>query len=897
MVNNPVDMGKVFKRKVCMSESGELSTNPEKMYRMCLNTIRTNHQRSEIKNYVTKYFSECANKSNAEVNMEGCISILSILSSLPRSQDNYKLFVESVSYFTNNVLPFCKNLQRVDQLLESYTMDIADGPFDIRTETWQLKLYDRILENHQKLTKRFSMNDLVPNKHITIDELSRSICEMVDTYNIKSHIKMELCFEEIAYLAEMNCISYNEQDMVESVTDYFLSLPDNTSESISIFYPKTIKESRILSNNADAKVKFLTEGIVERKADTVLEQLDLLMEEDTNDIQKLINKYKTEEEKTDSKFKQFLHKIFNQSPDQIIEETPDILKWVRNFAILAIAAQCAPAAVVGIVVNGFMQIDMRRKDINKVIKYFEREKDSVEERLMRTSSAATTKQLETYVEELEKAITKFEEYRDKLYTDDELYNKSDSDIELESYMTEELTPVVMNNLIDDAQAADKLINTIAKKTIEPKKAELTEISDELTTETFLHHLDSDSRINVLLCSYDTSHCNNINEILESVDSIIRGTNNMLYNKKGKVYYTVLENSIDFTFKSKFKVITSLQEDATFGKYMTRSELMRSAMVVEAAANMEKLVNLHPESIIENAIHKIGLLTTDQIYTFIEAWSYGALIDKSDVDQFVSECKKYMQETNDVYEAVKLSSYYESLVYHDPINLEVSTVMTEAMCDIINEAGNAASTHSNNASNMIDSAKKKVDKVKKGIASKAKSIDFDELKDKMVDAKKFIQKLPAKEREVSRDLDSAFNNVVRGLQNWYKLTDNKDQVLNTQVLPSFSKMLKMGVALAGVGVMTQTVVTPVLIACVGIFLSSKTDDQQRQKAIDAIDVELQIVDRSIKNAEDRGKSDKKYRALLTYQKSLERQKQNIIYHMAKNKKKFVPSSRGIGRREY
>ena len=146
----------------------------------------------------------------------------------------------------------------------------------------------------------------------------------------------------------------------------------------------------------------------------------------------MINDYKTETNKSDSVFKRCLNKIFTQSPQAVIDETPDILKWVRNFGVFGVLTKNAYAAAVALVVNGYMHFDLRKKECERVIKYFEKEKENVDDKLFSTMDDEKKEKLETYAKELDSAIEKLKKYNDSLYTTNELMNKNDDDINFES---------------------------------------------------------------------------------------------------------------------------------------------------------------------------------------------------------------------------------------------------------------------------------------------------------------------------------------------------------------------------------------------------------------------------------------------------------------------------------
>ena len=87
--------------------------------------------------------------------------------------------------------------------------------------------------------------------------------------------------------------------------------------------------------------------------------------------------------------------------------------------------------------------------------------------------------------------------------------------------------------------------------------------------------------------------------------------------------------------------------------------------------------------------------------------------------------------------------------------------------------------------------------------------------------------------------------------------------------------------ATVGAATAAVLGPIVL-----WAKSKlTSRAEKMQILDEIDIELKVVERELHMAESEG-STKKYRALLTIQKNLQRKRQEIYYGLAR-KGKRVP----------
>ena len=154
---------------------------------------------------------------------------------------------------------------------------------------------------------------------------------------------------------------------------------------------------------------------------------------------------------------------------------------------------------------------------------------------------------------------------------------------------------------------------------------------------------------------------------------------------------------------------------------------------------------------------------------------------------------------------------------------------------------------------------------------------------------------AKEQEMCRDLDMEFNHLLNTFKATYG-TDHREEIITGEVNHSISKIIKIGIALAGVGAIAHSAVIPV-IGAVALFAKSKhTSLKEKKLIIDEIDVELQVLEREIQRAEQSG-STKKYRQLLTIQKNIQRRRQEIYYSLAKKGRRIpMQSTQGLRGRE-
>lgn len=151
-------------------------------------------------------------------------------------------------------------------------------------------------------------------------------------------------------------------------------------------------------------------------------------------------------------------------------------------------------------------------------------------------------------------------------------------------------------------------------------------------------------------------------------------------------------------------------------------------------------------------------------------------------------------------------------------------------------------------------------------------------------KKTAIKLKDKDKQMSNSIDVAVNNVSKGMETAL-MNDNRESVINGRILPSASKCIKIACTLGAAWAINPAVA--VIGAIGGFACSKKLKSKERQLILDDIEIELKMVDRYIKQAEDENDL-KKVRDLEIIQRNLLRQQQRIKYKMHVVYKQHVPN---------
>ena len=203
-------------------------------------------------------------------------------------------------------------------------------------------------------------------------------------------------------------------------------------------------------------------------------------------------KFKTSSNKTASSLKETIKEIYADSPENIIEETPNILGTIFHLAVVVGGFAISPIlGLVAYMVNLFINIKVKRVQYAKYVKKYKDARERAKKKGAKLTGKAKENN-EAYIKELDKAIEKLEAAEDDLYTDAE-------NDERKGY----------NN--DDDSSSDDLDDMLKEATIEDAATEiilLGECANVITSfreEPFYRFLESD-RVTKSVGSYIAENC-------------------------------------------------------------------------------------------------------------------------------------------------------------------------------------------------------------------------------------------------------------------------------------------------------------------------------------------------------------------------------------------------------
>ncbi|WP_301066485.1 hypothetical protein [uncultured Duncaniella sp.] len=315
---------------------------------------------------------------------------------------------------------------------------------------------DRILENYDKMSRRFNLDKLiVENTRINgIEDTIYQLGRWADTYAMPDMVKFNCVLECAWYGFNTNGIQYTDQQLVEYASNYFLLKEDGAKNTAKI-----IDTAMVVDGNGIVARDVINEDLPEEREDGEEDPMEMVNEPiDVTDalgrymesmyrgdatygvtplqekvsFQEIFQKYKQEEQKdaaNPSKLKSLVAKLYSNDADDVIAGTPSFLSWIRGTLILSAFAIHPIIGVMGFIVNYFNKQDHDREDYQKMIKAFKAEKEAAEKKYKTLTDAEEKERMNAYIEELEKGIDTLNERYEALLSDDELDAKYDSENE------------------------------------------------------------------------------------------------------------------------------------------------------------------------------------------------------------------------------------------------------------------------------------------------------------------------------------------------------------------------------------------------------------------------------------------------------------------------------------
>ena len=106
---------------------------------------------------------------------------------------------------------------------------------------------DRILENYNRLSKRFNIDRIIQENTVTNDvaDTCVEICALVDTYDMPVKARFNTALETVWYGLHKNGFTFNESELVTTISDFYMASGGNS------FACKSILEASMILDKGD----------------------------------------------------------------------------------------------------------------------------------------------------------------------------------------------------------------------------------------------------------------------------------------------------------------------------------------------------------------------------------------------------------------------------------------------------------------------------------------------------------------------------------------------------------------------------------------------------------------------------------------------------------------------
>ena len=746
-----------------------------------------------------------------------------------------------VNIICEKVLPNVENIKKARQLIDKKFphLDINNKLID---ECTILIACDRVINNQVKLSKIYDVDKFIKENCHTDNEESIIDCiyelsSMIDSIDIDLDIKYNLALENILYSLDKNHIHIDRKTLLENITEYFImnhreeldTIKDILSEAV--YYKDEDKEGIDFDIEIDNEEISIEEPILEASK---------------NPVKDIINGLKKTPELTQNVIKGAVNKIYTKSPNNIIDETPNFLSWIRQGILFSALGVNIYLGCVVLFVDKFIQLTLQRKETDKFLTKFKNERNKVQKKLDSAKTETTKKRLQEYLNTLDNNIKKIEDYKEKLYSERELDNMNEQ-VSLREFLEEDV--ITIDEFIKDhsfiVQRNLKIAQNEYSRIIDSMYTYLKEKScniniDISQPENIIKYLDTDNRLFIPISCLEYKQFvgdidNLVDDIVDRVEDKTEKDFTLFYEKDDefvklylsydyKIRYDRDTEEVHQDLVREMNLILSLEEKC--------KELESYQDPIDSIYDgLEDLDEDDFDNITDIALAENGLIDLDRLYSLYETY------------------RKELHKSNNISKYRMTSCLQENMnkiKKANITNIEMNRYETYNNLIKLNEGLQAIQETS--VKNNILIAKEKL--------------------------KKAALKFSDKEKMMSRQLDSALANFNDNLQT--KLSNkNREAVIKGRILPSASTTIKIALA-SGVAAMFNPVFA-VIGALGALGASAAGTKKEKQFILDEIEIQLKLVEKKIQLAENNNDM-KALEQLLKTEQKLKRERQRILYRL-------------------
>ena len=827
-----VSYNDIYKRKMIRESSNNKYITENENCKLYLNQYKQSHSM----NLLEKFFNECSKSA------ESCNKYSKVL------------FEYTEKFSKSN-----PKLERI--LVENIAPKLTDyynAPACISEQIQINNICDRILNNHERIIANSNIMEYFTYPNNDKSLLINAVCERVSNFNLSPVGKVAIAIEETSLISNMSNIGISKEDIANKVYRYYA-----IKENVDIEDIKCAAEK----NNTT-----LSDYISSIATDDYSYLFMISAVKDIDYLSKVINTTLIGKNKSIARFIVGLPKVFDLIKDILVstdneELVEDIINdddfMVENIYNLFqkeyTENEDAKEGIIVAITTLGREVDMCTAYSNN--NYFDNKIKSrfvrygkilreLHQKFSDLNSLIYPKYNGNIVKNVEEGATVNTIYADPRKnpgywllpkTAKAMGLLDDDDNKVSSKDKDE----IKSKLSDIANKTDEKI----EKAIEAKsnRGKLTDKIKKIKGLLFRENnsiydiIDINShRIDTPVALYETSGMTG--ELMNMLNETVRDINEMELKYMGlESYFINMDYFVEFRIHSNTEIELTESEIEEANKYISTTD---SYLI----SRLNELTEL-----------KLNPIDSDNIYSIIESG-----VDVSELLEVVS----YTGMDKDYIDMI--SENYNN-------NYRVQNALRKY---IPNTGSEINTMHAYDCLNKILEA---TDEKKEGF----KGVDFNNVKLYMKAFQDKCKKLGTKEREISRQLDSAVNHFCTSVQNAVK-ADSREQIIKGSVIPSFSKCIKIAIAAAGsFGIASLfgasfAPLAPVIVIFGALAGSKMLMQSEKNALVDELEVELEVLEKEIQNCESENKP-KKLRALLKTKKDLQRQYQRLKLGTNVNKK--------------
>lgn len=551
-------------------------------------------------NFLKKQMSNALSVSLAESYLQA------IDSSLLKNSNMVLEMVNTVEQFINTHSNTSENKKIISFLSENTIFRVPDmknnksifTDFIERNSKYDMSLLkesiniiigaDRVINNNNRLDKYCNFNKLIKENYTyneSIENVIYEACRAIDKLDMKDSTKLNVALENILYSLNKNNIKVNKDAILELATTYFFSSDRDINSMIKI-----IRLNEMYNNDDKKDFKFIIDPIIINCEESTQKIIDEATKRES--ILEVLNKFKLSKEQKPEVLKKLIKSFYAKSKNNIVNDTPNFLSWIRKFTIFSTVAINPYLGIIGLFIDECISMGIKRGETNKILNSLKAEKKKAESGLKSAKKEDTKKKYKELIKTLDSNIEKVEIYNDSLYSDKELMEKDDINEcfkslsyfvaiseEINKYNNINIYELLENNI-------DKLDYTV-----------LYEVN-KLLSNSFI--LDGE-RIKNIYEEYRDRNSNNINTVSILNEGIYNIKKNMLSLKQCDVLneYINYNNSIE------------LIEEAVKGVNTLKLTLERLRKNTQKLSDKEKMMSKQMDNAVDRMYRKMQLELTNK----------------------------------------------------------------------------------------------------------------------------------------------------------------------------------------------------------------------------------------------------------------------------------------------